>query len=138
MQTFFIGLFWRITESSAVNQCTEVRFASFLSSGFITAIVVNPPERKLAKHTSVHWRAWNLFFFLQAWVRSVRLVHNGRSFDFGLKVIDQGLRKMAHMIYSQILLILQILPLWILVYSILLVYILDRREYSWVLNKQIG
>ena len=28
-------------------------FASFLSSGFITAIVVNPPERKLAKHTSV-------------------------------------------------------------------------------------
>ena len=30
-------------------QCTEVRFASFPSSGFITAIVVNPPERKLAK-----------------------------------------------------------------------------------------
>jgi hypothetical protein len=26
-----------------------VRFASFLSGGFITAIVVNPPERKLAK-----------------------------------------------------------------------------------------
>ena len=35
------------------NQCTEVRFASFLSSEFITAIVVNPPERKLAKRTSV-------------------------------------------------------------------------------------
>ena len=34
---------------------TEVRFgfASFLSGGFITAIVVNPPERKLAKRTSV-------------------------------------------------------------------------------------
>ena len=30
-----------------------MRFASFLSSGFITAIVVNPPERKLAKRTSV-------------------------------------------------------------------------------------
>jgi hypothetical protein len=30
-----------------------VRFASFLSSGFITPIVVNPPERKLAKRTSV-------------------------------------------------------------------------------------
>ena len=30
-------------------QCTEVRFASFLSSRFITAIVVNPTERKLAK-----------------------------------------------------------------------------------------
>ena len=31
-------------------QCTEVRFASFLSGGFIT---VNSPERKLEKHTSV-------------------------------------------------------------------------------------
>ena len=28
---------------------TEVRFARFLSDGFITAIVVNPPGRKLAK-----------------------------------------------------------------------------------------
>ena len=35
--------------------CTEVRFASFLSGGFITAIVVNPLERKLEKRTSVHW-----------------------------------------------------------------------------------
>jgi hypothetical protein len=33
-----------------------VRFSSFLSGGFITAIVVNPPERKLAKHTSVQCR----------------------------------------------------------------------------------
>ena len=37
-----------------MRKCTEVRFASFLSGGFITAIVVNPPERKLAKRTSVH------------------------------------------------------------------------------------
>ena len=29
-------------------------FASFLSGGFITVIVVNPPEKKLAKCTSVH------------------------------------------------------------------------------------
>ena len=36
------------------NHCTEVRFASLLSGGFITAIVVNPPEMKLAKRTSVH------------------------------------------------------------------------------------
>ena len=36
-------------------QFTEVRFASFLSGGFIPAIVVNPPERKLAKRTSVHF-----------------------------------------------------------------------------------
>ena len=41
-------------------QCTEVRFASFLSGGFITAIVVNPLERKLAKRTSVHWSFDNL------------------------------------------------------------------------------
>ena len=31
-----------------------MRFASFLSGGFISAIVVYPPERKLAKRTSVH------------------------------------------------------------------------------------
>ena len=36
----------------ACVQCTEVGFASFLSGGFITAIVVNPPERKLVKRTS--------------------------------------------------------------------------------------
>ena len=34
-------------------QRAEVHFASLFSGGFITAIVVNPPERKLAKHTSV-------------------------------------------------------------------------------------
>ena len=34
-------------------RCTDVRFASFLCGEFITAIVVNPPERKLAKRTSV-------------------------------------------------------------------------------------
>ena len=32
-----------------LDPCTEVRFASSLSGGFITAIVVNPPESKLAK-----------------------------------------------------------------------------------------
>ena len=35
--------------------CTHVRFASFLSGGFTTMAVINPPERKLAKRTSVHW-----------------------------------------------------------------------------------
>ena len=40
--------------NDSVPQCTEVRFASLLSGGFITAIVVNPPERKLAKRTIVH------------------------------------------------------------------------------------
>jgi hypothetical protein len=38
------------------RQCTEVRFASFFSGEFITAIVVNPPECKRAKRTSVQWR----------------------------------------------------------------------------------
>ena len=31
-----------------------MRFANFLAGGFITAIVVNPLERKLAKRTSMH------------------------------------------------------------------------------------
>ena len=35
------------------EDCTEVHFVSILSGGFITAIVVNSPERKLAKCTSV-------------------------------------------------------------------------------------
>ena len=44
-------------------------FASFLSGEFITAIVVNPPERKLAKRTTVHFLnkllsvLWNLKVF---------------------------------------------------------------------------
>ena len=37
-----------------IAHCTEVRFASFLSGEAITAIVVNPPERKLTNRTSVH------------------------------------------------------------------------------------
>jgi hypothetical protein len=36
-------------------QYTDVRFASFFSGGFITAIEVNPPERRLAKCTSVQY-----------------------------------------------------------------------------------
>ena len=34
-------------------ECTEVCFASFLSGGFTTMAVLNPPERKLTKCTSV-------------------------------------------------------------------------------------
>ena len=41
------------TLCSSATQYTEVRFASFFSGGFITAIVVNPPEKKLVKCTSV-------------------------------------------------------------------------------------
>jgi hypothetical protein len=33
---------------------TEVHFASFFSGGFTTMAVINPPEKKLTKCTSVH------------------------------------------------------------------------------------
>ena len=33
---------------------TEMRFVNFFSGGFINAIIINPPERKLEKRTSVH------------------------------------------------------------------------------------
>ena len=36
-------------------KCTEVRFTSFLSGGFTTMAVINPPEKKLAKRISVKW-----------------------------------------------------------------------------------
>ena len=35
--------------------CTEVRFDSFLSGGFTTMVVINPPDWKLANRTSVQW-----------------------------------------------------------------------------------
>ena len=49
--------------------CTEVRFVSFLSGGFIIAIVVSSLEIKVAKRTSVDWRVlvwegWNEDTFL--------------------------------------------------------------------------
>ena len=34
---------------------TEVRFASLFSGEFTTMAVINTPERKLAKRTSVQW-----------------------------------------------------------------------------------
>ena len=50
---------------------TEVRFASFFSGRFITAIIVNPPERRLAKRTSVQWSISfilkRIYHFLLAW-----------------------------------------------------------------------
>ena len=38
-----------------IPHCTAVRLASFLSGGFTTMAVINPPERKLAKRISVQW-----------------------------------------------------------------------------------
>ena len=48
-------------------QCTEVRLASLLSGGFTNMAVINPPERNLAKCTSVQWTLFikhNLIFGL--------------------------------------------------------------------------
>jgi hypothetical protein len=41
-----------------------VHFASLPSGGFINAIVVNSPERKLAKRTSVHCLTCYFGYFL--------------------------------------------------------------------------
>ena len=49
------------------HQCTQMRFASSLSSGFITAIVVNPPKRKLAKRISVQCEKLTGIYF-QAYI----------------------------------------------------------------------
>ena len=46
--------------SIKTHQCTEVRFASFLFGGFITAIVVNSLERKMAKRTSEQFAVYHV------------------------------------------------------------------------------
>ena len=54
----FVGILLEKQLNSAQSSnahFTEVRFASFISGGFTIIAVINPPERKLAKHTSVHW-----------------------------------------------------------------------------------
>jgi hypothetical protein len=35
-----------------------VYFASFLSGGFTYIAVINPPEKKMAKRTSVQWEIY--------------------------------------------------------------------------------
>ena len=56
-----------------------MRFASFLSGGFISALVVNPPERKLAKRTSVQWftciRGFLCVFVFHMYVDSNNFCH---------------------------------------------------------------
>ena len=41
---------------------TKVRFASLFSGGFTTMAVINPPERKLTKSTSVQWGEITFYF----------------------------------------------------------------------------
>ena len=42
-----------LTNFNGTLPLSEVRFASFLSGVFTTMAVINPPERKMAKRTSV-------------------------------------------------------------------------------------
>ena len=44
--------------------CTEVHFASFVSSGLTTMAAINPLERKLEKHTSVQWAVTAIKLFI--------------------------------------------------------------------------
>ena len=61
---------------SIFTRSAQVRFASFLSDGFTTMAVINPPEKKLAKCTSVEWPGKNPFwrpsaaniFILKSWI----------------------------------------------------------------------
>ena len=62
------------------NHRTEVRFASFLSSGFTPMAVINSPERKLVKRTSVHCTEMGSISFLsgQFTVATIMQCNNGR------------------------------------------------------------
>ena len=56
VETLLLTLVIRVANTLSyrqLTQCTEVHFSSFFSGGFITAIVESPPERELAKRTSV-------------------------------------------------------------------------------------
>ena len=57
---------WKLSEKS--GRCTEVCFASFLSNGFTTMAVINPPENKLAKRNSVRCGRQNMLWpYLKIW-----------------------------------------------------------------------
>ena len=55
--------------NTQLRRGTEARFVSFLSGGFITTIVANPLERKLAKPTPVQ-RVGNFHNFLRPFSES--------------------------------------------------------------------
>ena len=52
--------------------CIEVNFASFLSGGFTTQAVINPPKRKLAKRTSVHCTVQSVYQSTQLQVPTLK------------------------------------------------------------------
>ena len=51
---FRVHIFLRFRVVIRLLHCTEVGFVDFLSGGFTTNALINPPERKWAKHISVH------------------------------------------------------------------------------------
>ena len=53
--------------------CTKVRFSRFFSGGFITAIVVNPPKKKLAKCTSVNCTVLHNFWPKKIFITSINV-----------------------------------------------------------------
>ena len=50
-----VGYFGKLKEN--FGYCTEVPISSFFSGEFITLIILNPSERKLAKRTTVQCTA---------------------------------------------------------------------------------
>ena len=52
-----LHLYQNIRWTATFNQFTEVRFPSFFSCGFTIMTLINPPEKKLAKCTSVQFMA---------------------------------------------------------------------------------
>ena len=66
--SFKFILDYNAPSEKSLTHCTEVRFASFFTGGFTylhTMAVMNPPEKKLEKRTSVHCAPYN--HFLQTW-----------------------------------------------------------------------
>ena len=48
-----LSIFFLFQSIPMAIQCSEVHFASFLSSGFTTMAIMNPLEKKLKNRTSV-------------------------------------------------------------------------------------
>ena len=68
------GHFFRTQQAAVVYQrYTEVCFASFRSGGFTTMAVINQPEKKVAKRTSVHWFDLSIIPFLCQILHLIRI-----------------------------------------------------------------
>ena len=50
-----LKIFMIFLKDNCPGHSTKVRFANLLFGGFTAMAVINPPEKKLANCTSVHW-----------------------------------------------------------------------------------